>query len=197
MRAPEARPRSQSGMAQIFAHSLGGQAVMGALVSLRDHVRGAVHPEHARCRHSGRALHVAGSAWASVCAPCRQRLVSEYSGDFSYGRRRVGILSLLRHDRSARRDQFVVAAVRNRQPDAGDYRAMRRDQRDDPIGQSALRIRHAAPADLAGRGDDDRRIEKIFSARPTSDSSRTRRSSQPRRRLRRLSSLRAAPKSRG
>ena len=34
----------------------------GALVPLRDHVRGAVHPEHARRGHPGRALHVAGPA---------------------------------------------------------------------------------------------------------------------------------------
>ena len=33
-----------------------------ALVSLRDHVRGGVHPDHARCRHARRPLHAAGCA---------------------------------------------------------------------------------------------------------------------------------------
>ena len=34
------------------------------LVSLRDHVRGAVHPDDHRCRHARRAIHAAGSARA-------------------------------------------------------------------------------------------------------------------------------------
>ena len=55
-------PSLAVGMAHIFAHSLGGQAVMATLVPLRDHVRGAVHPEHARCGHARRALHAAGPA---------------------------------------------------------------------------------------------------------------------------------------
>jgi hypothetical protein len=38
------------------------------LVSLRDYVRSAVHPEHARRRHSSRALHAAGSGRESVAA---------------------------------------------------------------------------------------------------------------------------------
>ena len=36
-----------------------------ALVSLRDHVRGGVHPDHARCRHARRPLHAAGLRWAT------------------------------------------------------------------------------------------------------------------------------------
>ena len=38
------------------------RARAGALVSLRDHVRGGLHPHDDRCRHEGRALHAAGAA---------------------------------------------------------------------------------------------------------------------------------------
>ena len=109
----------------------------GAVVPLRDHVRGAVHPEHARRRHARRALHAAGPARPPLRAARRQRVVREYRRDLGADRCGVGLLPLLRHDRSVRRHQFAVAAVRHRQPDARDDRAMRRDQRDDSKRQSS------------------------------------------------------------
>ena len=63
--APAARPPSRSGMAQIFAALLGGRPLAGALVPLRHHVRGAVHPDDARRRHARRPLHAAGHAAAT------------------------------------------------------------------------------------------------------------------------------------
>ena len=133
-----------------------------ALVPLRDHVRGAVHPEHARCRHPGRAVHVSGPARAAPSRARRHQLLSRHRRDLGADRRGLGLFSVFRHDRSAWRDKFAMAAVRNRQPDAGDDRAVRRDLGDGPAGQGTLRLGHAHSALLAGRGHDDGRDGKDF-----------------------------------
>ena len=54
-----------------------------ALVPLRDHVRGAVHPDHARRRHARRALHAAGSLGHFWAAARPHQLVSERAADSS------------------------------------------------------------------------------------------------------------------
>ena len=49
------------GMAKVFA-GLFGKTADGLLVSLRDHVRGALHPHAAGNRHAGGAVRVSGGA---------------------------------------------------------------------------------------------------------------------------------------
>ncbi len=66
---------------------------------------------------------------------------------------RLGIFSVAGSERSAGRDQFAVAAVRNRQPVAGDGRAVRGHHHHHQDGQSALRRGDAGAAGLAGGGD--------------------------------------------
>ena len=70
-------PSLALGMAHIFARSGGGRRRDRLLVSLRHHVRGAVHPHHHRRRHARGPLHAAGPAgprlrrrWAAP-AGCR------------------------------------------------------------------------------------------------------------------------------
>ena len=76
-------PSLAVGMAQIFAGAFGA-AADGALVPLRHHVRGAVHPDHGGHRHPRRPLHApgagsatSGSRWAAprgiraACSPRR------------------------------------------------------------------------------------------------------------------------------
>ena len=54
-------PSLAVGMASILGSSF-GRGLHGAVVPLRDHVRGRVHHGDARCRHARRPLHAAGSA---------------------------------------------------------------------------------------------------------------------------------------
>ena len=55
-------PTLAVGMAQILSEFAWGQGHDGVLVSLRDSVRGAVHPDRGRCGNACRTLHVAGFA---------------------------------------------------------------------------------------------------------------------------------------
>ena len=66
-------PSLAVGMAHIFSRVLGGDGGDGALVPLRHHVRGAVHPHHARRRHARRPLHAAGPRQARLGAVRPQR----------------------------------------------------------------------------------------------------------------------------
>ena len=58
-------PTFAVGMAQMFAKVVRRQGCAGALVPLRHHVRGAVHPDHHRRRHARGPLHPAGLSWAT------------------------------------------------------------------------------------------------------------------------------------
>ena len=103
----------------------------GVLVSLRDHVRGLVHPHDGRRRHPGGAVHdlrrPEQPRWAAAQAP-RPELAG-WRMDVQPGRRRVvGQHPVDGYHRSARRDQLPVPAVRYRQPVA------RRDRADDRHG---------------------------------------------------------------
>ena len=64
--APAARRRSRSAWRTSFAFVRRRPRAARLLVSLRHHVRGAVHPDHHRRRHARRAIHAAGSA-AATC----------------------------------------------------------------------------------------------------------------------------------
>ena len=57
-------PSLALGMAHIFS-SAGGGGVAGLLVPLRDHVRGAVHPDDHRCRHARRAVSCCRTCWGT------------------------------------------------------------------------------------------------------------------------------------
>ena len=61
-------PSLALGMAHIFARSRRRPGADRLLVSLRHHVRGAVHPHDHRCRHARGPVHAAGSAGACAGA---------------------------------------------------------------------------------------------------------------------------------
>ncbi len=67
----------------------------------------------------------------------------------------MGRLPVFRRDRSPWRDKFAVAAIRDRESDARDYRAVRCDHRDDSFGQTPICLRHVDSASVAGRGNHD------------------------------------------
>ena len=120
----------------------------GVLLPLRDHVRGAVHPHHRRRRHARRALHAPGHAGEHLEAD-RARLLEARPVVHERGRRRrVGLLPLHGRDRSARRDQPAVPAVRHRQPAARGGRADRRHHAADQVGQAQVGVGDARAADL-------------------------------------------------
>ena len=75
---------------------------------------------------------------------------------------RLGIFPVAGSQRSAGRNQFAVAAVRNRQPTAGDRCAVRGHDHHHQDGQSALRGGDAGPAGVAGRGDVYRVVAQDF-----------------------------------
>ena len=62
-------PTFAVGMAHMFARVFAEPDPARALVSLRDHVRGPVHPDHDRCRNSGRAIPFAGCLGQFMGAP--------------------------------------------------------------------------------------------------------------------------------
>ena len=121
-------PTLAFGMSEVLAAGVRRPRSQGVLVPLRDHVRGAVHPDHRRCRHPRRALHAlrragqlgrpAGKAAKPELAPRRM--------DLQPGRGRgVGQHPADGRDRSAGRHQHAVSAVRYRQPAARGHRADR------------------------------------------------------------------------
>ena len=145
-------PAFAVGMAHIFSQSLGGSHGDGALVSLRRHVRGFVHPHHPRRGHARSPFHDSGCARAYLQTAGPDELVSLHPCHERAHRRRLGILPLARCERSAGRDQFSVAAVRDRQPVAGHGRTLRRNYDHRQDAQSSLRSRHSGSACVAGRG---------------------------------------------
>ena len=70
-------PSLAVGMAGILGNVFTG-AGPGALVSLRDHVRGGVHPDDDRRRHARRPLHAAGAARPRLRAARAHVVVSEH-----------------------------------------------------------------------------------------------------------------------
>ena len=150
-------PTLAVGMASILSVVPRRPDADGHLVSLRDPVRGAVHPDHGRCRNARAALHDSGSD-----RQCGARLQGDLVLDQQPDRvgafgGAVGILPLCRRDRSVRRHLDAVAAVRHRQPDA------RGDRADGVHGRAvqdetrALRAGDDCAGDLARRVHDNGR----------------------------------------
>ena len=146
-------PAFAVGMAHIFSNSLGGQALMAiwyhfaimfeALFILTVLDAGTRVGRFMMQDALGTRLEAAGP----------HQLVSLHSRHQRPDCRRLGIFSVAGRERSAGRDQFAVAAVRNRQPVAGHGRAVRGHHHHHQDGQSALCRGHAGAAGLAGRGD--------------------------------------------
>ena len=97
-------PAFAVGMASIFSHSLGGETLDGAVVSLRSHVRSSFYIDRARCRDASGALYGAGCAGACVQAVGANQLVSVDSGDQRADRRGLGIFLVAGSEGSAGRD---------------------------------------------------------------------------------------------
>ena len=76
-------------MAQIFRGLPGMDAADGLLVSLRHHVRGAVHPDHGRHRHARGALRAAGTDGQGVQA-VRQHCLAARQPDRHHAGGRAG-----------------------------------------------------------------------------------------------------------
>ena len=94
------------------------------LVSLRDHVRGAVHSHHDRHRHAHRPISAARSAGQNLSAVRADRLAARRGAFDGRGHGRLGPAD--RH----RLDRHDLADVRHRQSDAGGDRAGGGDDRD-------------------------------------------------------------------
>ena len=107
-------PAFAVGMAHIFSSSLGGQAVMALWYHFALMFEALIHSDRARCGHAGRTLHGARRAWACVETAGQNELVSVGAGYQRTHCRRLGIFPLAGGARSSWRNQFTVAAVRDR-----------------------------------------------------------------------------------
>ena len=131
------------GMAQIFS-SIFGNGADGALVPLRHHVRGALHPHDGGRRHPRRPLHAAGAARPRLDAAGPHLVVSQQRARLGGRGGGLGLLPGPGRDRSARRHQLALAALRHQQPAARDGGALRRHHGHRQGGQGAVRLGHAA-----------------------------------------------------
>ena len=115
----------RAGGAPTFAVGHGAHVLPGVprrghdepVVSLRDHVRGAVHPHHARRRHARGTLHSAGSAGSDLETARQHRIMGRQSVRQRPACIRLGLLPLSRRRRHWRH-QKPVADLRHRQPTA-------------------------------------------------------------------------------
>src|SRR5204862_3944341 len=105
--------------------------------SLRGDVRSAVYSHDSGCGDEGRAFHDPGRARTYLQAAGQDELVSLDTSDQCGDRGGLGIFSMARGEGPARWDQFSLAAVWNREPVAGDGRALRgdHDYRQDASGK--------------------------------------------------------------
>ncbi len=126
------------------------------LVPLRDHVRGALHPDRARRRDAGGPLHGPGAAGPGLSADRAHGDVDEHSRHERDHRGGVGLLPLPGRPRPARRHQLAVAPLRDRQPDPRLRRPRGGDDHPHQDGTDALRVGDA-PAHRVARGGDAHR----------------------------------------
>ena len=96
--------------ADLFRRHSGHELADQVLVSLRDHVRGAFHPDDDRRRHADRAVPGAGVPGQDLEAAGRPELAARLAPGDGAGRLRLGLLHLHRQ----RRDD--LADVRHGQP---------------------------------------------------------------------------------
>ncbi len=89
------------------------------LVPLRHHVRGAVHPDHHRCRHASWPVHVAGFPRPLLETDRQDVLDAVGHRHLGADRDGLGLLPDPGRARSSRWDQLPLAPVRHRQPVAG------------------------------------------------------------------------------
>ena len=137
------------------------------LVPLRDHVRGALHPDRARRRDAGGALHGPGAPRPAL--PADRRARGSWTStlvDQRPHRGRLGLLPLPGRARPAGRHQLAVAALRDREPDPGLGRARGRHDDPDQDGADALRVGHARAHGLAGHGHPHRQLAEGLPREP-------------------------------
>ena len=82
-------------------------------------------------------------------------------------RRSMGIFSVAGRERSAGRNQFPVAAVRNRESVAGDGGSVRRDDDHHQDASREIHASHARAIDLASDSDVHRIMAQNIRSRPT------------------------------
>ncbi len=119
-------PTLAVGIAQILHAVLPTGRLDGLLVPLRDPVRGVVHPDRGRCGHALGPLHAAGPDRQLRPGDEAHRVVDRQHHRHRRLRGAVGLSAAFGRDRSVRRHQDAVAAVRHLQPDAGRHRAAAR-----------------------------------------------------------------------
>ena len=116
-------PTLAVGMANIFSQLVNGTRAR-PLVSLRDHVRSAVHPDHGGRRHARGPLCASGFSRAPLETARRHAQPARESGGQRVDGSGLGLFPDPRGARSAGRHQLALAAVRHRQPDARRHRAV-------------------------------------------------------------------------
>src|SRR5918995_1147278 len=126
----------------------------GAVVPLRDHVRGALYPHHGGHRNTSRPVHAAGARRPVVAAAGPDLMVSQHRTRLGPRGRRLGLLPGARRAGPTRWHQLSVAAVRHQQPASGFGRTLCRDhpyhqKRQGPLCLGHLTTAHVAPCSHA------------------------------------------------
>ena len=146
-------PSLALGMAHIFARSRRRPGAHRLLVSLRHHVRSAVHSDHHRRRNARGPLHAAGPA--GPCPPGARPHQLDAGRTCHIERRGagLGLFPLPGRARSAGRHQLAMAVVWHCQPVTGRHRALRGHHDPDQNASRALHLDHRRAACLAGHRD--------------------------------------------
>jgi hypothetical protein len=135
------------------------------LVSLRHHVRSALHPDHPRPRHARRPLHAARLPGTRLEASGAHGLDAGRHGHQCGDRGGVGLLSDSGRARPAGRNQFAVAAVRDRQPVAGRHRAVGGHHHPAQDARREIPVGHLRAAGLAAHRDVHGRVAEDLLSR--------------------------------
>ena len=120
----------------------------GALVSLRHHVRGAVHSDDNRCRNTGRTISTSGRLGPGVASARQHAFVERKLSSQLFAGRGMGLVFVSRRDRSSWRNQLTLAAVWHCQSIAVGNRALPWHDAFDQNAQSEIYLRHACSVRL-------------------------------------------------